>query len=163
DLAFALMLAAARRTSEAEAALRAGRWTGFHINEFLGRDIHGATLGLVGYGRIARAVARRAVGFGMEVVHHTRTPTGEAGWVGHGGHPAGHGPPGLGLGPGRAGRGRAGHGAESRGSFARFAVTKHAPGSGTRPTPAVNSGGHPRTPGRGGLLMGLVLFLLLLA
>src|SRR5581483_3931486 len=51
DLAFALILAAARRTSEAEAALRSGRWTGFHIDEFLGTDVHGATLGLVGYGR----------------------------------------------------------------------------------------------------------------
>jgi glyoxylate reductase len=82
DLAFLLVLAAARRTSEAEAALRAGRWTGFHIDEFLGSDVHGATLGLIGYGRIGRAVARRAVGFGMEVLHHTRTPTGDAGWVG---------------------------------------------------------------------------------
>jgi glyoxylate reductase len=82
DLAFLLVLAAARRTSEAEAVLRAGRWTGFHIEEFLGRDVHGATLGLVGYGRIGRAVARRAEGFAMEVLHHTRTPTGEPGWVG---------------------------------------------------------------------------------
>ena len=82
DLAFALILAAARRTSEAEAVLRSGRWTGFHIDEFLGRDVHRATLGLVGYGRIGRAVARRAAGFAMEVVHHTRTPTGEPGWTG---------------------------------------------------------------------------------
>src|SRR5437763_10992187 len=81
DLAFLLILAAARRTSEAEAVLRAGRWTGFHIDEFLGRDVHGATLGLVGYGRIGRAVARRAAGFAMEVIHHTRTPTGEPGWT----------------------------------------------------------------------------------
>jgi glyoxylate reductase len=82
DLTFLLVLAAARRTSEAEAVLRSGRWTGFHIEEFLGRDVHGATLGLVGYGRIGRAVARRAEGFAMEVVHHTRTPTGEPGWIG---------------------------------------------------------------------------------
>jgi glyoxylate reductase len=82
DLAFALILAAARRTSEAEAVLRSGRWTGFHIDEFLGRDVHGATLGVVGYGRIGRAVARRAAGFAMEVVHHTRTPTGDPGWTG---------------------------------------------------------------------------------
>src|SRR5438445_12850832 len=60
DLAFLLILAAARRTSEAEAVLRTGRWIGFHMDEFLGRDVHGATLGLVGYGRIGRAVARRA-------------------------------------------------------------------------------------------------------
>jgi glyoxylate reductase len=82
DLAFALILAAARRTSEAEAVLRAGRWTGFHIDEFLGRDVHRATLGLVGYGRIGRAVGRRAAGFDMDVLHHTRTPTGEPGWTG---------------------------------------------------------------------------------
>jgi glyoxylate reductase len=82
DLAFLLVLAAARRSSEAEATLRAGRWTGFHIDEFLGRDVHGATLGLVGYGRIGRAVARRARGFAMEVLHHTRTPTGDDGWTG---------------------------------------------------------------------------------
>ena len=82
DVAFLLILAASRRASEAEATLRAGRWTGFHMDEFLGRDVHGATLGLVGYGRIARAVARRAEGFAMEVIHHTRTPTGEPGWIG---------------------------------------------------------------------------------
>ena len=82
DLAFLLVLAAARRSTEAEAVLRAGRWTGFHIDEFLGRDVHGATLGLVGYGRIGRAVARRAAGFAMDVIHHTRTPTGEPGWTG---------------------------------------------------------------------------------
>ncbi|HET9770157.1 MAG TPA: NAD(P)-dependent oxidoreductase, partial [Acidimicrobiia bacterium] len=45
-------------------------------------DVHGATLGLVGYGRIGRAVARRARGFDMEVLHHTRTPTGQPGWTG---------------------------------------------------------------------------------
>jgi glyoxylate reductase len=81
DVAFLLILAASRRASEAEAVLRQGRWVGFHMEEFLGRDVHGATLGLVGYGRIARAVARRARGFDMEVIHHTRTPTGEPGWT----------------------------------------------------------------------------------
>lgn len=81
DVAFLLILAASRRASEAEATLRAGRWVGFHMEEFLGRDVHGATLGIVGYGRIGRAVARRARGFGMDVIHHTRTPTGEAGWI----------------------------------------------------------------------------------
>jgi glyoxylate reductase len=83
DVAFLLILAASRRSSEAEATLRAGRWTGFHMDEFLGRDVHGATLGIVGYGRIGRAVARRAQGFGMDVIHHTRTPTGEPGWTRH--------------------------------------------------------------------------------
>jgi glyoxylate reductase len=82
DLAFLLILAACRRATDAEADLRAGRWTGFHIGDFLGVDVHGATLGIVGYGRIGRAVARRAAGFGMEVLHHTRTDTGITGWVG---------------------------------------------------------------------------------
>jgi glyoxylate reductase len=80
DLAFALMLAASRLTSSAEADLRAGRWPGWGITQYLGRDVHGATLGLVGYGRIGRAVARRARGFGMTVLHHTRHDTGEPGW-----------------------------------------------------------------------------------
>jgi lactate dehydrogenase-like 2-hydroxyacid dehydrogenase len=58
DLAFALVLAASRRMSEAEADLRAGRWRGWGIGQYLGRDVHGATLGIVGYGRIGRAVAQ---------------------------------------------------------------------------------------------------------
>ena len=82
DLAFALILAASRRLSEAEADLRAGRWAGWEIDQYLGQDIHGATLGLVGYGGIGRAVGRRGRGFGMEVLHHTRTDTGAPGWVG---------------------------------------------------------------------------------
>jgi glyoxylate reductase len=82
DLAFLLILAAARRASDAEADLRAGRWTGFHMNNFLGTDVHGRTLGIVGFGRIGEAVARRAAGFGMEVLHHTRNDTGRPGWVG---------------------------------------------------------------------------------
>ncbi|MET0420578.1 MAG: D-glycerate dehydrogenase [Acidimicrobiia bacterium] len=81
DLAFALILAAARRTSDAERALRAGEWTGFHVDGFLGVDVHGATLGVVGYGRIGRAVARRAEAFGMRVLHHTRRDTGVDGWT----------------------------------------------------------------------------------
>jgi glyoxylate reductase len=81
DLAFLLILAASRRASDAEAALRNGRWTGFHIDDFLGVDVHGRTLGIVGYGRIGRAVARRASGFGMGVLHHSRHDTGLEGWV----------------------------------------------------------------------------------
>ncbi|MGH9001683.1 MAG: 2-hydroxyacid dehydrogenase [Acidimicrobiia bacterium] len=81
DIAFGLILAAARRFSEAEADLRAGRWQGWEIGQYLGYDLHGATLGLVGYGGIGRAVGRRARGFSMEVLHHTRTPTGEPGWT----------------------------------------------------------------------------------
>lgn len=81
DLAFLLMLSSARLAHEAEDDLRSGRWSGWGINQYLGRDVHGATLGLVGYGRIGRAVARRATGFEMSVLHHTRTDTGETGWV----------------------------------------------------------------------------------
>lgn len=81
DVAFLLLLAAARRASEAEADLRAGRWTGWEVRQYRGHDLHGATLGLVGYGRIGQAVGRRATGFAMEVIHHTRRSTGEPGWV----------------------------------------------------------------------------------
>jgi len=81
DVAFLLLLAAARRASDAEADLRQGRWTGFGMGNFLGTDVHGRTLGLVGYGRIGRAVARRAEGFGMVVLHHTRRDTGVDGWM----------------------------------------------------------------------------------
>jgi glyoxylate reductase len=69
DLAFALMLAAARRIPEADGYVRAGRWGEWAPDILLGHDIHGATLGIVGYGRIGKAVARRAEGFGMEVIH----------------------------------------------------------------------------------------------
>ncbi len=81
DTAFLLILAAARLAHEAETDLRAGRWAGWGINQYLGIDVHGATLGIVGYGRIGRAVARRAAGFGMGVLHHARTPSGEPGFV----------------------------------------------------------------------------------
>ena len=81
DTAFLLVLAASRLASEAEADVRAGRWRGWGITEHLGRDVHGATLGLVGYGRIGRAVARRAEGFEMRVLHHARHDTGEPGYV----------------------------------------------------------------------------------
>jgi glyoxylate reductase len=81
DLAFLLVLAASRLASTAEADLRSGRWHGWGINQYLGRDVHGATLGVVGYGRIGQAVARRAAGFGMQVLHHTRHDTGVPGWI----------------------------------------------------------------------------------
>jgi glyoxylate reductase len=80
DLAFLLILAGARRVWEAESDLRAGRWPGWDIDQYLGRDVHGAVLGVVGFGRIGQAVARRASGFGMEVLHHTRHDTGLPGW-----------------------------------------------------------------------------------
>jgi glyoxylate reductase len=68
DLAFALLLAAARHLSAAEAAVRAGEWVTWQPGAFLGRDVGGATLGIVGLGRIGRAVAKRGEGFGMEIV-----------------------------------------------------------------------------------------------
>jgi glyoxylate reductase len=69
DLAFALILAAARRLDEAAHAVREGEWRTWQPDWLLGRDAHGATLGIVGMGRIGRAVARRAEGFAMEVLH----------------------------------------------------------------------------------------------
>jgi glyoxylate reductase len=81
DIAMALMLGARRRTSDAEATLRQGHWSGFSIDEGLGLDLSAATLGLVGFGRIARRVAERAAGFDMEVLHHTRHATGAPGWI----------------------------------------------------------------------------------
>ena len=81
DTAFLLILAASRLASTAEADLRTGRWKGWGVTQYLGRDVHGATLGVVGFGRIGRAVARRAEGFGMRVLHHARHPTNEPGYV----------------------------------------------------------------------------------
>lgn len=77
DLAFLLILAASRLSSDAERTLRTDGWKGFRIDQFLGRDVNGMTLGLVGYGRIARRVAARAAGFGMKLVVHSRTDPGE--------------------------------------------------------------------------------------
>jgi glyoxylate reductase len=73
DLAFALMLAAARRIVEGDAAVRAGEWPEWSPGAFLGHDVHHATLGIVGMGRIGEAVARRGEGFGMTVVHSSRS------------------------------------------------------------------------------------------
>jgi glyoxylate reductase len=81
DLAFLLILAALRLGSTAEADLRGGRWPGWGLNQYLGHDAHGCTLGVVGWGRIGRAVARRAGGFGMTVLHHSRTDDGESGYM----------------------------------------------------------------------------------
>ena len=81
DLAFLLILTAPRLASDAERDLREGRWTGWGFGTHLARDVHGVTLGLVGFGRIARAVARRAEGFNMGVIHTTRHDTGVTGFV----------------------------------------------------------------------------------
>lgn len=69
DLAWALMLAVARRIVEGDRFFRAGQWTGWGPLQFLGHDIHGATLGLVGAGRIGTAVGRRATGFDMKLLY----------------------------------------------------------------------------------------------
>ncbi len=68
DLAFALLLAAARRVIEGDALVRGGGWTGWEPWQILGAEVHGATLAIVGMGRIGRAVARRARGFDMRVI-----------------------------------------------------------------------------------------------
>jgi glyoxylate reductase len=73
DLAFGLMLAAARRLTEADAYVREGRWAEWSPDLLLGHDLYGATLGIVGYGRIGQAVARRAKGFEMTVLHTSRS------------------------------------------------------------------------------------------
>ena len=70
DLAFALLMAAARRLPEGDRYVRAGRWKTWGPMLLLGPDVHGATIGIVGFGRIGQAVARRAQGFGMEVLYH---------------------------------------------------------------------------------------------
>jgi lactate dehydrogenase-like 2-hydroxyacid dehydrogenase len=72
DLAVALMLAAARRLPEGEAAVRAGEWGPWHPSWLLGRDLHGATVGIVGMGRIGQAVARRLEGFGVRLLDARR-------------------------------------------------------------------------------------------
>ncbi|HMQ71212.1 MAG TPA: D-glycerate dehydrogenase [Rubrivivax sp.] len=74
DLGFALMMAAARRFSEAERFLRSGAWNEWRVDLLAGRDVHGATLGILGMGRIGQAIARRgALGFGMKVIYHNRS------------------------------------------------------------------------------------------
>jgi lactate dehydrogenase-like 2-hydroxyacid dehydrogenase len=74
DLAFALLMAAARRIPESVDYVRAGRWRTWGPMLLMGVDIHGATLGIVGFGRIGREMARRAGGFGMEILYHDVHP-----------------------------------------------------------------------------------------
>lgn len=73
DLAFTLMLATARRIVEASDTLRNGEWAYWGVNQFAGMDIHGATLGIIGMGRIGEVVAQRAKGFEMDVIYHNRS------------------------------------------------------------------------------------------
>ena len=70
DFTWALILSTARRVVESDAYVRAGKWKGWHLKQFLGADVHHATLGILGMGRIGRRVARRASGFDMTVLYH---------------------------------------------------------------------------------------------
>ena len=74
DFGFALLMATARRVTESEHYLRAGQWTKWNYEMFSGSDIHGATLGILGMGRIGQGIAKRgAHGFGMKVIYHNRS------------------------------------------------------------------------------------------
>lgn len=79
DYAWALLLAAARRVGAAERWVRAGQWRGaMRFDDWLGVDVHGKTLGILGMGRIGQAVARRASGFDMRVLYHNRNRLSES-------------------------------------------------------------------------------------
>lgn len=74
DFGFALLMATARRVTESEHYLRAGKWTSWRYDMFAGAEVHGSTLGIIGMGRIGQAIAKRgALGFGMKVVYHNRS------------------------------------------------------------------------------------------
>jgi glyoxylate/hydroxypyruvate/2-ketogluconate reductase len=74
DMAFALLMATARRITESERWLRQGYWQRWAWDQFLGADLHGATLGIIGMGRIGSAIARRASGFEMKLLYANRSP-----------------------------------------------------------------------------------------
>jgi glyoxylate/hydroxypyruvate/2-ketogluconate reductase len=78
DFGWVLMMAAARRVTESEHWLRAGHWKRWSLDQFLGADVHHATLGILGMGRIGQALARRASGFAMPVIYHNRSRLPEA-------------------------------------------------------------------------------------
>ena len=78
DYAWGLLLGAARRIGHAERWLREGQWHGNGFTEWLGEDLYGRTLGILGMGRIGQAIARRAAGFGMPVLYHNRSRLPEA-------------------------------------------------------------------------------------
>ncbi|MCW5626590.1 MAG: D-glycerate dehydrogenase [Burkholderiales bacterium] len=74
DYTFGLVIATCRRVTEGEHYLRDGQWKGTYLKQMLGQDVHGATLGIFGLGRIGQAVAKRAAGFDMNVLYHNRSP-----------------------------------------------------------------------------------------
>ena len=78
DLAWTLMLGVARRITEVERYIRQGDWKGWRLKQWLGIDVHHATLGIVGMGRIGQAIARRAAGFDMRVLYHNRKRVAES-------------------------------------------------------------------------------------
>jgi glyoxylate/hydroxypyruvate/2-ketogluconate reductase len=78
DMAWALLMATARHVPQSEAWLRQGKWDKWALQQWLGKDVHGATLGIVGMGRIGAAIGRRASGFGMHIVYHNRSESLEA-------------------------------------------------------------------------------------
>lgn len=80
DVALTLILMTARRAGEGERTLRAGQWTGWHPVQYLGTHVTGKTVGIIGMGRIGKAIARRChFGFGMEVVFHNRSAVADPG------------------------------------------------------------------------------------
>jgi lactate dehydrogenase-like 2-hydroxyacid dehydrogenase len=78
DFGWALLMATARRVTEAEHYLRAGKWQRWSYDMLVGVDLYGSTLGILGMGRIGQALARRAAGFGMTVLYHNRSQLPEA-------------------------------------------------------------------------------------
>ena len=78
DLTWALILSAARGLSHADRSVRAGKWKRWRMMEYLGQDIYGKTIGICGFGRIGRGVARRAMGFNMKVLYASRSRASEA-------------------------------------------------------------------------------------
>jgi glyoxylate reductase len=73
DYSMGLIIATCRRMTEGEAYLRTGQWKGTFLKQMLGRDVHGATLGIMGFGRIGQAIAKRARGFDMTILYHSRS------------------------------------------------------------------------------------------
>lgn len=73
DYSMGMIIATCRRMTEGESYLRTGEWKGSFLKQLLGQDVHGATLGIFGFGRIGQAIARRARGFDMKILYHSRT------------------------------------------------------------------------------------------